>query len=449
MRKLSLFSGIGGIDLAAHWAGMETVAFCEREPFPQKVLQKNFPGVPIYDDVCTLTAERLKEDGIIGDGRTIDIISAGFPCQPFSHAGQRGGTDDERYLWPEVVRVVADVRPTWFVGENVAGLLSMAEPTGGTTVESRIAAREADEDFYETIYTQQEIMLIGRICQDLKDIGYEVQVYVFPSASVGSSHKRDRTIIVGNTERGGFGWESRRRSEQEPKNRHLQYDEGLLGDSTSAGFQERRRSDWTESATETGTRMDEESKRPSETLAHSQINTEGRLSIGERTQNTGSACSSEDVAHAACKRCGETRGDQCGGPKERTSGSSSHVADSSSSRQQKFNPTRIAERTGFGTRCIDERGTYRAAQPGVGGNTHEFSNGLDGRGINSLDDLIDLIHEYPQPALMGMPQYDWEPSRVASGIKDRTGRLKALGNAVNPLQIYPIMVAIKAIYDRL
>lgn len=93
MRKLSLFAGIGGIDLAAHWAGMETVAFCEREPYPQKVLRKHWPGIPIYDDVCTLTAERLKEDGIIGDGRAIDLVSAGFPCQPFSHAGQREGVD--------------------------------------------------------------------------------------------------------------------------------------------------------------------------------------------------------------------------------------------------------------------------------------------------------------------------------------------------------------------
>lgn len=95
MRALSLFSGGGGLDLAAEWAGIHTVAMCEREPYPRAVLQKHWPHVPIYDDVCTLTAARLKEDGIIGPGRTIDVIHGGFPCQPFSHAGKRGGTEDD------------------------------------------------------------------------------------------------------------------------------------------------------------------------------------------------------------------------------------------------------------------------------------------------------------------------------------------------------------------
>ncbi|WP_052752975.1 YopX family protein [Paenibacillus larvae] len=94
MRKLSLFSGIGGIDLAAKWAGIETVAFCEKEPFPQKVLRKHWPNTPIYDDVCTLTREVLERDGIITRNRTIDLISAGYPCQPFSNAGKRKGKED-------------------------------------------------------------------------------------------------------------------------------------------------------------------------------------------------------------------------------------------------------------------------------------------------------------------------------------------------------------------
>ncbi|WP_327194972.1 DNA cytosine methyltransferase [Paenibacillus larvae] len=96
MRKLSLFSGIGGIDLAAKWAGIETVAFCEKEPFPRKVLKKHWPDIPIYDDVRTLTKEVLEQDGIITRNRTIDLISAGYPCQPFSHAGKRKGKEDDR-----------------------------------------------------------------------------------------------------------------------------------------------------------------------------------------------------------------------------------------------------------------------------------------------------------------------------------------------------------------
>ncbi|MEI2284988.1 DNA cytosine methyltransferase [Paenibacillus polysaccharolyticus] len=502
MRKLSLFSGIGGIDLAAHWAGMETVAFCEREPFPVKVLQKNFPGVPIYDDVCTLTAERLKEDGLLGDGRTIDIISAGFPCQPFSHAGSRKGIDDERYLWPEVVRVVADIRPTWFVGENVAGLLSMAEPAGGTEVESRVIAREADEDFYEAVYTQQEIMLIGRICQDLKDIGYEVQVYVLPASSVGASHKRDRTFIVADTN------DDMRRRQERTESRCVaseirsnlgrkgdqerdanQRSSAIVGNPSNEGLQKWRQSGGTKGQEETGARLVTELERSGETLADTEINTQGRLSIGERTENTGSARNSENVAHAACKRCGETRGDQRRRPEKRTPGSGENVAHTCGTGCEELYFATVTTEQRHLTRCNDQipvahadsepglqtnsdsgairssreswddacgcggpqstRTGGRSAQSGMGGNADEFPAGLDGSGIDSLDDLIDFIHSYPQPALMGIPQYDWEPPRVATGVQDRTGRLKALGNAVDPLQIYPFMVAIKAINDRL
>ncbi|MBY0011479.1 DNA cytosine methyltransferase [Paenibacillus typhae] len=172
MRKLSLFSGIGGIDLAAHWAGMETVAFCEREPYPVKVLQKNFPGIPIYDDVKTLTKARLIEDGIIGNGRTIDIISAGYPCQPFSNAGKREGKNDDRHLWPEVKRLLEEIRPRWFIGENVAGHVTLG---------------------------------LDDVLSDLGSIGYTAQPVVIPAVAVGAPHRRDRVFIPANSE--CEGWE--------------------------------------------------------------------------------------------------------------------------------------------------------------------------------------------------------------------------------------------------
>lgn len=381
MRKLSLFSGIGGIDLAAHWAGMETVAFCEREPFPQRVLRKHWPNVPIYDDVCTLTAEKLKEDGIIGDGRAIDIISAGFPCQPFSHAGQREGVDDERYLWPEVVRVVGDVRPTWFIGENVTGLLSMAEPAGRIEVESRVSTRSSEEDFYEAVLSQQEIMLIGRICKDLEDINYQVQVYVLPAAAVGASHKRDRVFIVANTERTACI----ERSES-----------NLLG---------RRQGETKQAGMGSVSRVLGRTE---------QVVTDGHI---QRT--------AWPVAHSASiRRQGQRKSfepSHTEAAREWEAGQSVDV-------------------------CIHAE---RAAQPRMGRVPDELPAGMDGGRIASLDDLINLIQSYPQPALMGMQQYEWEPPRVASGIKDRTGRLKALGNAVDPLQVYPILAAIKHINDQI
>lgn len=163
MRKLSLFSGIGGIDLAAKWAGMETVAFCEWEKFTQQVLKKNFPGIPVYGDVRDLTKERLKQDGIIGPGRTIDIISAGYPCQPFSYAGQRKGENDDRHLWPEVMRLLQETNADWFVGENVSGHITMGLDT---------------------------------VLADLEYIGYTGQAFHIPAIAVDADHERYRIFVV-------------------------------------------------------------------------------------------------------------------------------------------------------------------------------------------------------------------------------------------------------------
>lgn len=121
MTHLSLFSGIGGIDLAAHWAGFTTVAFCEIDPFCQRVLARHWPGVPIYDDIRTLTAESLYERGI---GR-VDLLSGGFPCQDLSVAGYRKGLAGKRSgLFYELLRVACEVRPVFLLLENVSGLLS-------------------------------------------------------------------------------------------------------------------------------------------------------------------------------------------------------------------------------------------------------------------------------------------------------------------------------------
>ncbi|MCY8247480.1 DNA (cytosine-5-)-methyltransferase [Bacillus inaquosorum] len=163
MKSIELFAGIGGIALAAEWAGIETVAFCEREPFCQKVLSKNFPGVPIFDDVRTLNRQLLEEKGVIEPGGTIDIISGGFPCQPYSIAGKRRGTEDDRDLWPEMFRIIKELRPTWVVGENVANFANM----------------ELDRTLF-----------------DLESAGYKGQSFIIPACAVDAKHRRDRTFVV-------------------------------------------------------------------------------------------------------------------------------------------------------------------------------------------------------------------------------------------------------------
>lgn len=265
---LDLFSGIGGMSLAAEWVGIETVAFCEIEPYCQKVLKKHWPTVPIYTDVRELTRERLEKDGVIGHERTIDIVCGGYPCQPFSVAGKRRGAEDDRYLWPEMFRLVRELRPTWVVGENVAGHVSLG---------------------------------LDDVLSDLESEGYKTRAFVLPAAAVCAPHRRDRVFIVAYT------------------------------------------------------------------------------------SSTG------------CKKC---------------------------------NVAAITDRSGHDSWSGDAGRPNGTTQSGVG---------------RVFDGLSDWLDGCRWPAPLGQPQYEWEPPRVTNGAKNRVPRLKALGNAVVPQQVYPIFKAIAEI----
>jgi len=155
----SLFSGIGGFDLAADWMGWENVFHCEWNPFGQKVLKHYWPNAISYEDIT-------KTDFTVHRGK-IDIITGGFPCQPYSMAGKRKGKDDERHLWPSMLRAIREIQPRWIVGENVLGLVNWS---GG--------------------------LVFHEVQADLEAEGYEVQPFILPAAAVNAPHRRDRVWFV-------------------------------------------------------------------------------------------------------------------------------------------------------------------------------------------------------------------------------------------------------------
>lgn len=157
---LSLFSGIGGLDIAAEMAGFQTIGQCELADYPTKILEKHWPDVPRWRDIRTITQEVFYERTGM---HTVDVISGGFPCQPFSVAGKKRGKEDDRYLWPEMLRVVRELAPRWVVGENVPGIL-------------RLAAAD--------------------VIESLEREGYHAVVFAFEAAAVGAPHRRERVAFV-------------------------------------------------------------------------------------------------------------------------------------------------------------------------------------------------------------------------------------------------------------
>lgn len=516
LTHLSLFSGIGGIDLAAEMVGFRSVGFCEIEPFPQKVLAKHWPGVPIFPDVCKLTRAVLEEAGVLGDGRTITLISGGVPCQPASVAGKRNGQDDDRWLWGEAIRVISEVKPTWTLLENVSGLITLDNG-----------------------------MAFDGILSDLEGIGYETQAFVIPACAVGAPHRRDRVFIVGHLADTGHEQSPRRNAIesglQHRGGREARSESAPCGDVADAAGGRR-----------TPTRL------PSRTKPCQPVAGERDKTLGD-TESNGLQGSQHSRDRRVATRYGPRQhqgaGDGAGGEGAAIAGLGQFT--------HEFPPTldggglnANAKETGPGEilrvlrrkikpqnlqRDIGGYGKIRSEEilqskmcrdsspkrkpdagcipetvnivpggllPGVQGNG-EYRESPFGRqpkeqlqgeyrdivrllsyetslaeweeavqktvGLQNLwqackeigyvPDALTTLQEVWQsisyqdkvwcviragggtawPAGYGEPQYEWEPPRIAVGVKNRVARLKALGNAVVPAQVLPILAAIAAI----
>ena len=155
MKVLDLFSGIGGFSLGLEWAGMSTVAMCEKDPYCRKILAKHWPHLTIHEDIRNLDGKQYAD--------SIDVVCGGFPCQPFSVAGKQRGSDDDRHLWPEMLRVIQESRPRWVIGENVLGFINMA---------------------------------LDDVQADLEREHYTVRKFVLPAVAVDAKHRRDRVFVI-------------------------------------------------------------------------------------------------------------------------------------------------------------------------------------------------------------------------------------------------------------
>ena len=187
MTHASVFSGIGGPEVAATMLGWENLFHCEINPFGRKVLDYWYPNSKSYEDIT-------KTDFTEWRGR-VDVLTGGFPCQPFSYAGRRRGAEDDRYLWPSMYRAIDEIQPTWVVAENVAGILTMVEQ-GEVSKMAGTANLFDTPDDVRGRYELRETFTLQRICTDLESHGYTVQPVLIPACAVGAPHRRDRVFIV-------------------------------------------------------------------------------------------------------------------------------------------------------------------------------------------------------------------------------------------------------------
>ena len=295
-KHIGLFEGIGGFSLAGRWAGWETVAWCEWNEFGQKVLKHHFPEAEGFGDITKTDFKKY--------ANKIDILTGGFPCQPYSLAGKRLGKEDDRHLWPEMLRAIREIQPTWVVGENVRGIINWS---GG--------------------------LVFDEVQSDLEAEGYEVQAFLLPACGVGAVHRRDRIWFVAYSAGNGHELRGLRNGGQKE------------GESESIGDQRQRLWDDGRGDGESGTTANTTSNRRER--EREGIETEKRLQPGpkpagelegrlERLRNNWDVTNSENIGHESS---GNTRRGRAG----LTNINKSIITDTDNERQQERDTAGITE----------------------------------------------------------------------------------------------------------
>ena len=375
------FSGIGGMSLAAHATkGIETLGFCEIDPFCQSVLRQHWQGTPIFGDIHDVSSKSLADAGI----RDIDIICGGFPCQPVSYAGKRQGDQDARWLWPQLARLIHEIGPTWAVLENVPGLISKG---------------------------------LDAVLSDLDDLGYAWWTAVYPASAVGASHRRERVFIVAHSE-------GKRR---QPHTRTIH-----SGNGSTSGM-----ASWASNTLITGANTGIESGYVADPQS------DGRGSRG--TEPTGFSGQSGTQQHGVMADTGYNqciRGSQSAQGRDairhaipirdEPSGCGDNIMAHASS-------TGLERWQGIPGDARPERTPIERGSGGtIATRETESRLGIAGDGVSGW-----MARRCP--AGPGQAQHEWEAPRTVTGkTAQRAAKLKALGNAVYPTQVYPIFAAIMA-----
>ena len=411
MKLLDLFSGIGGFSLGAEYNNIETIGFVEKDAFCQKVLRKHWPNTPIIGNIRDVTKDTFE---------SVDIVCGGFPCQPFSVAGKRRGTDDDRYLWDETIRVVSLYKPRWFVGENVEGIVNI-----------------------------QNGMVLRQVQDDLEKEGFEVQCGIIPASGIGAWHQRKRVWIIAysNSNR-----ESRRSQYVQERSRELgesyvcdsQYNgssttkEQRGNTQTSTGSQER----------ENSSLQSERTSRPTDngnvSNSHSSLR-RGRATISQGGENKiWGFYSKEEKQNQSDLRSKTIRCDVVSGEQE-------DVSNSSSERQLHRESGNLGEesRKTQGARENDTQGFEDTSARGKQNVSHTNSKGLQGH--NSEQQLSKEELRFTTSKNDERRQSWWEiessvctvPNGVSYELdKDRVNQIKSLGNSIVPQIAYQIFKAI-------
>ena len=389
MTHLDLFSGIGGFALAARWAGIETVQFVEYEPYAQKVLAKNFPKIPIAGDIFEFDATKF-----LGVG----LVTGGFPCQPFSVAGKQLGNKDDRAIWPQMLRVIREARPTWVIGENVSGIIQME---------------------------------LDNVLSDLEGEGYTTQTLVIPAAGVDAKHRRERVWILAHTtgtrRSGREGcMETDRCNLREEVQTRLGTSEDLANSISTA-------SRGGTASGEVGNERGEDSRTEPESIqSGNRAACSSNLKSGsEDVPNSNSIRLNNSLERQDQIRLSECRDKQTEGQRDVANSNSSNDPNQEGSRKEGNSGSKSSGANGgSGIRKTDVANSMCKRQSGQGEYVKSFNSEKNKEGEAGY------VKSNSGPVLW-LPEPD--VGRVANGVPSRVDRLKGLGNAIVPQVAFEIM----------